>query len=186
MGAITSLPAGIITFLLTDIEGSTRLWEQHPEPMRLAVARHDALLTAIIEEHAGSVIRSRCEGDSFCAVFPRASDAAAAAVALQCALQAEPWPAPVALRVRAALHTGEATPRGSNYEGLVVNRCARLRAVAHGGQVLLSRSTADLVQDGLPAPWPSGSSAPTGSWTCSGPRSSFSFSTLSCRRSFHP
>jgi predicted ATPase/class 3 adenylate cyclase len=144
------LPAGTVTFLFTDIEGSTRLWEQHPEPMRAALARHDALAAAFVEAHAGTLVKSRGEGDSLFAVFPRATDALAAAVAFQQALIAEPWPAEVSLRVRMALHTGEADLRAGSYYGSEVNRCARLRAVAHGGQVLLSRTTYDLVRDTLP------------------------------------
>jgi len=107
------LPTGTVTFLFTDIEGSTRLWEQHPEAMRLALARHDALLTAGIQQHGGGVVKSRGEGDSFFAVFARPADALAAAGALQQALLAEPWPAQTPLRMRVALHTGEADQRGA-------------------------------------------------------------------------
>jgi predicted ATPase/class 3 adenylate cyclase len=144
------LPTGTITFLFTDIEGSTRLWEQQPEPMRAALARHDALAATLVEAHGGTLVKSRGEGDSLFAVFPRATDALAAAAAFQQALVAEPWPAEVSLRVRIALHTGEADLREGSYYGGEVNRCARLRAVAHGGQVLLSRTTYDLVRDALP------------------------------------
>jgi predicted ATPase/class 3 adenylate cyclase len=144
------LPAGTVTFLFTDIEGSTRLWEQHPEPMRAALARHDALLTAGIQQHGGQVVKSRGEGDSLFAVFARASDALAAAGALQQALLAEPWPDEAPLRVRVALHTGEASFREGDYYGAAVNRCARLRAAAHGGQVLLSGATEELVRAAVP------------------------------------
>jgi class 3 adenylate cyclase/TolB-like protein/Flp pilus assembly protein TadD len=143
-------PSGTITFLFTDIEGSTRLWEQHPRGMPAVLARHHALLTEGIEQHGGTVITSQGEGDSFFAVFRRSTDAVAAAVALQRALQAEPWPTEMPLRVRMALHTGEAELRNGDYLGVAVNRCARLRAVAHGGQVLLSQTTHDLVRDALP------------------------------------
>src|SRR5438270_2700077 len=105
------LPTGTVTFLFTDIEGSTRLWEQHPEAMPPALARHDALLTAGIQQHGGVVVKSRGEGDSLFAVFARASDAVTAACALQQALLAEPWPLSSSLRVRMALHTGEAEQR---------------------------------------------------------------------------
>jgi predicted ATPase/class 3 adenylate cyclase len=143
-------PSGTVTFLLTDVEGSTVLWEQHPEAMRIALARHDALLTAGIEAHGGVVVKSRGEGDSVFAVFSRASDAMAAAADLQRALHAEAWPTRTPLRVRMALHTGEAELRDGDYFGSAVNRCARLRAAGHGGQVLLSQPTSELVREALP------------------------------------
>jgi predicted ATPase/class 3 adenylate cyclase/Tfp pilus assembly protein PilF len=160
---MADLPTGTITFLLTDIQGSSRLWEQYPEAMSAAVTRHDALLTACLEDHGGIIIRSRGEGDSFFAVFARASDAVAAACALQQALLADPLtsgrssadgsdPAcPTPLWVRVGIHTGEAELRGGDYYGPAINRCARLRAIGHGGQTLLSRAAADLVWDHLPA-----------------------------------
>ena len=162
------LPAGTITFLFTDVEGSTQLWEQQPEAMRAALARHDALLRQAVAQHHGVLIKSRGEGDSVFAVFARATDAVAAALAAQRALaDLRPQPPSLAgkgragspppvgegfgpLRVRMALHTGEAELREGDYYGLAVNRCARLRAIAHGGQVLLSRATAELVRDALP------------------------------------
>jgi predicted ATPase/class 3 adenylate cyclase/Tfp pilus assembly protein PilF len=144
------MPAGTVTFLFTDVEGSTRFWEQHPDAMRHALARHDTLAEALVESLGGTLVRSRGEGDSLFAVFPRASDAVAAAAAFQQALITEPWPAAVSLRVRMALHTGEADLRDGSYYGSEVNRCARLRAVAHGGQVLLSAATQELVRDILP------------------------------------
>src|SRR5688572_12943066 len=106
MAAMPSLPTGTVTFLLTDIEGSTQLWEQHPEAMDAALARHDALAAALVAQHQGTLVKHRGEGDSLFAVFARASDAVAAAVALQQACHAEPWPEGVPLRVRMALHTG--------------------------------------------------------------------------------
>jgi len=147
---MAELPSGTVTFLLTDIEGSTALWERLPEAMRLTVARHDALLTERIEQHRGSVIRSRGEGDSFFAVFGRANDAVAAAREIQQALRVETWPTETPLRVRMAMHTGEAELRAGDYFGSAVNRCARLRAIAYGGQVLLSRATHDLIRDAPP------------------------------------
>ena len=147
---MAKLPSGTVTFLLTDIEGSTALWERLPEAMRLTVARHDVLLTERIEQHGGVVIRSRGEGDSFFAVFPRASGAVAAARDIQQALRDEAWPTKMPLRVRIAMHTGEAELRGGDYYGKAVNRCARLRAIAHGGQVLISRPTYDLIRDDPP------------------------------------
>ena len=145
-----SLPTGTVTFLLTDVEGSTILWEQRPEAMRQALTRHDALLTSEIHRHGGVVVKSRGEGDSVFAVFARASDAVAAAAELQRALRVEPWPTATPLRVRMALHTGEAAVRDGDYYGASVNRCARLRAAAHGGQILLAQPTYDLVRDAPP------------------------------------
>jgi predicted ATPase/class 3 adenylate cyclase len=147
---MAELPTGTVTFLFTDIEGSTRLWEQHSEAMRDAMARHDVLAAAVIEQHAGTLVKSRGEGDSLFAVFHSPAEALAAARALQQALLAEPWPAPVPLRVRMALHTGEADRRDGDYYGAAVNRCARLRAAGHGGQILLSLATQELVRDHLP------------------------------------
>jgi predicted ATPase/class 3 adenylate cyclase/Tfp pilus assembly protein PilF len=144
------LPTGIVTFCLTDIEGSTRLWEQHPEQMRAALARHDSLAAAIMEQHRGVVLKSRGEGDSLFVVFARATDAVAAACALQQSFVAEPWPPETPLSIRMALHTGEADLQDGDYYGATVNRCARLRAIGHGGQLLLSLATAELVRDHLP------------------------------------
>jgi predicted ATPase/class 3 adenylate cyclase len=147
---MTGLPTGTVTLLFTDVEGSTRLWEQHSQAMRFALARHDALIEERVEQHGGVVVRPRGEGDSRFAVFPRATDAVAAAAAIQRALCGEPWPAEAPLRVRLALHTGEADLRAGDYYGGAVNRCARLRAIAHGGQTLLSQATYELVCDALP------------------------------------
>jgi class 3 adenylate cyclase/DNA-binding CsgD family transcriptional regulator len=145
-----SLPSGTITFLFTDVEGSTQLWERHPDSMRQALARHDTLVETCVARFEGVVVRPRGEGDSRFAVFTRATDAVAAACALQQALHFEPWPTPTPLRVRVALHTGEADLRAGDYYGPAVNRCARLRASAHGGQTLLSAATWELVRDRLP------------------------------------
>jgi len=144
------LPTGVVTFLFTDIEGSTRLWREHPRRMSEAVERHDVILTRAIEAHGGVVVKSRLEGDSFFAVFDLATEAVAAACAMQRDLAAEPWPEGVEINVRAALNTGEAFLRGDDYFGPAVNMCARMRSVAHGGQVLLSTATHVLVQDSLP------------------------------------
>src|SRR5919199_3679659 len=149
MSPVPALPTGTLTFLFTDVEGSTKLWEQHPQQMRATLARHDHLIESLVARHQGVVVRPRGEGDSRFAVFPRASDAVAAAAAIQHALHAEPWPAETPLRVRMALHTGEADVRDGDYYGNAVNRCARLRAVAHGSQTVLSLPTAELVRDTL-------------------------------------
>src|SRR5262245_59998000 len=106
------LPAGTVTFLLTDIEGSTRLWETVPEAMEVALERHNRLLAEVIGDHGGVVVTSRGEGDSFFAAFPSAVAAMEAAGVCQRGLGSEPWPAGAALRVRMGLHTGEAGVRG--------------------------------------------------------------------------
>src|SRR5215475_6388377 len=137
---MATLPTGTVTFLLTDIEGSTRLWEGHPDQMRAALVQHDAIVEVLTEQHHGAVVRPRGEGDSRFCVFARATDAVAAAAAIQRALHEESWPTPTPIRVRMALHTGEADLREGDYYGPAVNRCARLRGVAHGGQTLLSRA----------------------------------------------
>ncbi len=140
------LPAGTLTFLLTDIEGSTRLWESEPEAMEVALQRHDRLLAELIEGHGGAVITSRGEGDSFFAVFHSAVSAVEAAGMCQLRLGREVWPANMALRVRMGLHTGEARLRGGDHlDHSPINRCARVRAAGHGGQVLLTKTTRDLV-----------------------------------------
>src|SRR5262245_1704132 len=105
--AVAGLPTGTITFLFTDVEGSTRLWEEHPEPMRTALRRHAAIVESAAEQHAGAVVRPRGEGDSRFCVFARATDAVAAAAAMQQALHGEVWATPRPLRVRVALHAGE-------------------------------------------------------------------------------
>jgi predicted ATPase/class 3 adenylate cyclase len=139
-----------LTFLLSDIEGSTRLWEEHPEATNAAIARHGDLAAELVSQHGGTLVKRQGEGDSLFAVFPSAADAVAAACALQSAFASEVWPTPTPLRVRLALHTGEALVRDGDYYGSTVNRCARLRAAAHGGQTLLTRAVQELVGDSLP------------------------------------
>jgi predicted ATPase/class 3 adenylate cyclase len=144
------LPSERVTFFLTDIEGSTRLWELDPNSMSLAIARHDALAGDAIERNGGLLLKARGEGDSVFAVFERAIDALIAALALQQALKTEPWPEQTPVRVRIALHTGDAEVRAGDYFGATVNRAARLRAIAHGGQTILSQACEELVRDLLP------------------------------------
>ena len=140
------LPAGTVTFLLTDIEGSTRLWESVPDAMEVALERHNRLLTGVIDDHGGVVVTSRGEGDSFFAVFPGTVAAVEAAGACQLALHGEAWPEGAALRVRMGLHTGEARVHGSDrVDHAPINRCARVKAAGHGGQVLVTKTTRDLV-----------------------------------------
>src|SRR5918999_1675183 len=138
MPRMAELPSGTVTFLLTDVEGSTALWEQAPEAMRAALARHDALFEAAVAEHRGVHIRPRGEGDSRFAVFASTPNAVSAAVAIQRAFAAEDWSTPRPIRVRIGVHTGEAELRDGDYYGSAVNRCARIRAIGHGGQGLPS------------------------------------------------
>jgi class 3 adenylate cyclase len=129
MGAVALLPTGTITFLLSDIEGSTALWEQAPEAMRLALSRHDALFEAAILDHDGVHIRPRGEGDSRFAVFQGAGDALAAALVIQRAFATENWPTPRPIAVRIGIHSGQAELRNGDYYGSAVNRCARIRGI---------------------------------------------------------
>ena len=147
----SELPTGLITYLFTDVQGSTPLWQQHPLEMREVMTRHDSLLTSAVEASGGTVVRPRGEGDSIFAVFPRATDAVGAACDAQQLLLQETWAEGIAISVRMALHTGESELREHDYYGATVNRCARLRAIAHGGQVVVSQATAQLVQDAMPA-----------------------------------
>jgi len=141
-------PTGTVTFFFTDIEGSTRLWEQHPEAMRAALARHDALLRKAIESRGGFVFKTI--GDGFCAAFSTAPVALETALAGQRALAAEDW-GDTPIRVRIGLHTGVANARGGDYFGPALNRVGRIMAAGHGGQILLSLATQELVRDQLPA-----------------------------------
>jgi len=137
-----------VTFLFTDIEGSTTLWEHHGASMGVALARHDALMRQCIALHGGLVIKTM--GDGFHAVFPSAPDALAAAIAAQSALHAESWPGAVRIRVRMGCHTGEAELRDGDYYGQAVNRAARVAALGHGGQTLVSEVTYGLCRDLVP------------------------------------
>jgi len=139
------LPAGTVTFLLTDIEGSRR-WETVPEAMEAALERHNRIVTEVIDGHGGVVVTSRGEGDSFFAAFASAVAAVEAAGACQLRLGSEPWPTGAALRVRMGLHTGEAHVQEGDYvDHAPINRCARVKAAAQGGQVLVTKTTRDLV-----------------------------------------
>jgi predicted ATPase/class 3 adenylate cyclase len=140
----SGLPSGTVTFLFTDIEGSTVLWEEHPEEMRGALARHDELVGGAIERRGGYVVKST--GDGFLAAFASASDAVAAAIDAQLALAAEPWAGTGPLRVRMGVHTGVAEMRDGDYHGSTLNRAARLMSVGHGGQILVSRATNELTR----------------------------------------
>ena len=131
-------PSGTVTFLFTDVEGSTRRWQDEPEAMRARLGEHDASVRRVIEKHHGHVFKHT--GDGVAAVFASASDAVAGAVDAQEQLRD-------VLPVRMGLHTGEAELRDGDYFGSTLNRCARLMGVAHGGQVVCSAATAELVRD---------------------------------------
>ena len=141
-------PLVTLTFVFTDIEGSTALWEREAGPMRAALRRHNELLGAILARHRGKVFKTM--GDAFCATFEQAAAAIDAAGEIQRALDAEKWPTTTPLRVRIALHTGPAHAVGGDYFGTTLNRCARLLAVARGGQTLLSAATVELLDAALP------------------------------------
>ncbi len=137
-----------VTFLFTDIEGSTELWEREPAAMELALARHDLLVREAIERQRGTVFKAL--GDAFCAVFAAAPDALAAALAAQRALVAEAWPTATPIRVRMAIHSGSAERRGDDWFGPPLNRVARMLDAGHGGQILLSQAAQALVADRFP------------------------------------
>src|SRR4051794_20656613 len=150
-GSVPDLPSGTVTFLFTDIEGSTALWEQDRAAMREAVERQLAILHSLIAAHHGVLFKT--VGDGTQAAFASAEDAVHAAVAAQRALRQETWtdpPGPV--RVRMALHAGEAAPdeRG-DYQAVSLNRLARLLAIGHGGQILLTQAVQQLTRGDLPA-----------------------------------
>ncbi|HEX5839437.1 MAG TPA: adenylate/guanylate cyclase domain-containing protein [Anaerolineales bacterium] len=145
-----TLPSGTVTFLFTDIEGSTQLWEKYPQEMRTALARHDEILRETIASHHGLIIKTT--GDGIHAVFEKALDAVQATLSIQraismCRFFSEPG---VSLSVRMGLHTGEAELRGNDYYGQVLNRAARIMSVAHGGQIVLSGITTEVIRDQLP------------------------------------
>ena len=139
---------GAVTFLFTDIEGSTRLWEQDPERMSAALAGHDALARAAVEGHRGTVVKMT--GDGMCAAFGDPVDALNATLALQRALADRATTNDVPLRVRCGLHAGIVEHRDSDFFGPPVNRAARIMGAAHGGQVLLSQAVVDCVLTALP------------------------------------
>lgn len=141
---VSELPSGTVTLLLADVEGSTRLWQTHPKEMTAAIARLDRTVCEVISAHSGVRPVEQGEGDSFVVAFTRASDAVACALELQRAQLAP-------IRLRIGVHTGEVQLRDEgNYMGPTINRTARLRDLAHGGQTVLSGTTEDLVLDRLP------------------------------------
>ncbi|HEV2216182.1 MAG TPA: adenylate/guanylate cyclase domain-containing protein [Candidatus Dormibacteraeota bacterium] len=148
---MAGLPEGTLTFLLTDVVGSTQAWEKRPEAMRAALEQHDRVLNECVKAKRGSVVEAGREGDSILAVFTSASDAAASALQMQEGLSAEEWPEGAQVKVRIALLTGVAELRADHYYGQALNRCARLLAAAHGGQILMGGTTASLL-GGQPPP----------------------------------
>jgi class 3 adenylate cyclase len=148
--AEVEVPARLITFVLSDIEASTAIWDREPEAMARALERHDRIFEELIEAHCGVHVRPRGEGDSRFAVFVEALDAVTAGLEIQRAFAVEDWPTRVPLMVRIGIHTGEAHARDGDYYGPAVNRCARVRSLARGGQILLSEATTSLVRDVLP------------------------------------
>lgn len=145
LGVSGLLPTGTVTLLFADVEGSTRLWDTVPEVMTAAIARLNQVVCDIVAAHHGARPAEQGEGDSFVAAFARASDAVAAALQMQLAPLAP-------IRLRIGVHTGEVQLRDeSNYVGATINRTARLRDLAHGGQTVVSGATEQLVVDRLPA-----------------------------------
>ena len=146
--AMTPLPTGTVTFLFTDIQGSSRLWENHADAMAVALARHDTLLREAFAARGGHIFKTI--GDAFCVAFSVAASALEAAVHAQRLLRDEDWQEIESMKVRMGIHTGSAESRDSDYFGPVLNRVSRLLAAAHGGQVLLTLATEELVRDHLP------------------------------------
>jgi predicted ATPase/class 3 adenylate cyclase/DNA-binding CsgD family transcriptional regulator len=137
------MPTGTVSFLFTDVEGSTQLWERHPLEMATAMARHDRIVRSAVAERRGYVFST--SGDGFGAAFWTPREALEAAIGVQNVLAGEPWPAVLTVSVRMAIHTGSADERDGDYFGPTVNRAARLMTAGHGGQILLSGITAQLV-----------------------------------------
>ena len=146
-GEVT-LPTGTVTFLFTDIEGSTQLLQDLKNQYADLLAEHHRLLREIFARCHGSEVDT--QGDSFFVAFPRATDAVGAVVEAQRALAGHTWPGDATVRVRMGLHTGEPLQAVDGYVGIAVHRAARIANVGHGGQVLLSETTTPLVRDELP------------------------------------
>jgi WD40 repeat protein/class 3 adenylate cyclase/tRNA A-37 threonylcarbamoyl transferase component Bud32/energy-coupling factor transporter ATP-binding protein EcfA2 len=149
-GWAEALPTGVVTFCMSDIEGSTAMWETHPTAMAQALVRHDELIADCAARYGGRLIDSMGEGGSTVSAFQSAPAAVAAALDATRALAVEPWPEGIHVAARFGLHTGEAERRGAHYLGPTINLAARLRTEAEGGQVFLSSVTADLVERHLP------------------------------------
>ncbi|MGH9010922.1 MAG: AAA family ATPase, partial [Acidimicrobiia bacterium] len=153
-GLTAGLPVGTVTFVLGDVAGSSRLWEDMAEAMPAVLARLDDLVDDLLGTHRGGRPAEQGEGDNFVAVFAEAGDAVAFAAAHQSALIEQAWPGGADVKLRTAVHTGDARRRDEGrYMGETLNRCARLRTLAHPGQVLISATTAELVADRLTGGW---------------------------------
>jgi predicted ATPase/class 3 adenylate cyclase len=163
-GPLPEVPAStLVTFLFTDVEASTVRWDRDPGAMAVALRAHDTLVRGAIERHRGRVFGH--PGDGFCAAFAGAADAVAAALDAQLGLAAEGWEGHDPLDVRMAIHTGDAEGRDGNYFGAAVNRVARLRDAAHGGQILVSAATREIVAEVLP---PEADLVDLGNWVFEG------------------
>ena len=145
VGAVEGCPSGTVTFMFTDVEGSTALWDRAPTEMAVALARHDDIVRAAVTAHDGFVFAT--VGDGFGVAFGSVSAAARAAVAVQVGMDEEVWPPGAVLRVRVGMHTGTAVERDGDYFGTAVNRAARVAALGRGGQVVLSATSAGLLAD---------------------------------------
>ena len=141
------LPSGTVTFLFTDIEGSTRLWEEHPEAMQAALARHDAILGDAVDANGGTVVKTTGDGSTRCS--RRRATASRPRSTASWGWRREPWGVTGPISVRMGLHTGTAELRDGDYYGSVLNRAARLMSVAHGGQVVVSQLTEQLTRESL-------------------------------------
>ncbi len=146
---MAEMPSGTVTFLFTDIEGSTRLWNQHPEHMDSVIANHDRELREIVEAHNGFVFKT--VGDALYTVFRQTLSAISASIALQLFMHEKEWDISEKLKIRIGIVTGDAHLRADDYVGLAVNRCRRLCDAGHGGQILIDQATASIAADHLPA-----------------------------------
>ena len=144
----SDLPSGTVSFLFTEVEGSTRLWDESPDVMTHAMPRHDELLRDAVKSQGGFIVKNA--GDGFHAVFATAHDAVTAAVAAQRSLLADDWNIAQTVRVRMGIHTGETEVRDGDYSGGAVNRAKRLMSVAHGGQIVVSAATEEVLHDAFP------------------------------------
>ena len=144
---VEPLPSGTVTFLLTDIAGSTALWDLSPDQMAKALVRHEDVIAEVVDAHDGRLLKSRGEGDATLSVFAKGTDAVAGGSAPAALAQRDVARRPRPADARSLLHTGEAQLREGDYYGGTLNRAARIRGIAEGGEILLSRSTHDLVAD---------------------------------------
>ena len=150
MQANRSLPTGTVTFVMTDVEGSTSLWEQHADLAGAVIELHDTVVAAAVDAAGGFLLKSKGEGDSTFSVFDDAAAALAAGVAMHRGLARQSWPGDLAPRIRTAVYTGEAELRDGDYHGVAPNRGGRLRSTAHGGQLICSQATEEQARHRLP------------------------------------